>query len=99
MCCLAAPAQAFYCGRRLIAAGDPQYKVQRLCGDPDDQQWQITYRSRSYLDPRTGELVTREEPVLIEVWLYDFGPQRFIEEVAFENGRVATLQPLGYGYK
>ena len=97
--CLATPAGAFYCGRRLISSGDPQYKVQRLCGDPADRQWRVTYRPHSVPDPRSGASVTIVEPVVIEVWLYDFGPQRFVEEVAFEDGRVVSVQPLGYGYE
>ncbi len=96
---LTSTAEAFYCGRRLISSGDPQYKVQRLCGDPNDRQWRVTYRSHSVPDPQSGELITRDEPVIIEAWIYDFGPQRFLEEVAFENGRVITVQPLGYGYE
>jgi hypothetical protein len=43
--------------------------------------------------------VTIYVPVVIEVWLYDFGPQRFVQEVSFEHGRVVALQPVGYGYE
>ena len=99
VCCLASPARAFYCGRRLVTFGDPQYKVQQVCGDPDDRQWRVTYRARSSYDPVSGAPTTVYEPVVTEVWLYDFGPQRFVQEVDFENGRVIAMQPLSYGYK
>ncbi len=97
--CLASPATAFYCGRRLMTFGDPQYKVQRVCGDPADRQWRMTYRARSFSDPVRGAPVTVYESVVTEVWLYDFGPQRFVQAVTFENGRVVAVQPLSYGYE
>ena len=96
---LASPAGAFYCGRRVVALGDPQYKVHRVCGDPDERQWRVTYRAQSSQDPVRGAPGTIYVPVVIEVWLYDFGPRRFVQEVSFENGRVVALQPLGYGYE
>ena len=34
---------------------------------------------------------------VIEVWLYDFGPRRFMEELSFENGRLIAIESLGYG--
>jgi hypothetical protein len=79
--------------------GDPQYKVQRVCGDPNDRQWRVTYRIQSTYDPMSGAPVTVAVPIITEVWLYDFGPQRLVEEVSFENGRVVAVQSLGYGYE
>ena len=96
---LASSAEAFYCGRRLVTMGDLQYKVQRVCGDPADRQWRVSYRPRSFANAVNGAPVTVYEPVITEVWLYDFGPQRFVQEVAFEHGRVVAVQPLSYGYE
>ncbi len=35
----------------------------------------------------------------VEVWLYDFGKNRFMQQVHFENGRVVRIEKLGYGVK
>ncbi len=77
----------------------PQVSVQRKCGDPDTTEWRITYRALPIQDPYSGDWVTVYTPVAIEVWLYNFGPQRFMEELSFESGRLVSIQPLGYGYE
>lgn len=35
----------------------------------------------------------------VDVWLYDFGKNRFMQQVHFENGRVVKIEKLGYGVK
>ena len=83
----------------MVALGDPQYKVHRVCGDPDARQWRVTYHAQSSQGRVSGAPVTIYVPVVIEVWLYDFGPRRFVQVVSFEHGRVVALQPVGYGYE
>ncbi len=97
VCSLPAPARAFYCGRRLVRLGDPQYQVQQICGAPADRQWRVTYHARSFPDPFSGTLGVVYEPVVTEVWRCDFGPQRFVQEVTFDNGNVVAVRPLRYG--
>ncbi len=36
--------------------------------------------------------------VLIEEWTYNFGPHKLMRIVRFENGLVAEIDHLGYGY-
>jgi hypothetical protein len=36
--------------------------------------------------------------VLVEEWTYNFGPHRLMRVVRFENGLVAEVTRLGYGY-
>lgn len=33
----------------------------------------------------------------IEEWVYNFGPQRFMQLLVFENGRLSKIQELGWG--
>jgi hypothetical protein len=35
----------------------------------------------------------------VDVWLYDLGRNRFMQEVTFENGRVTHIEALDYGKK
>jgi hypothetical protein len=36
--------------------------------------------------------------IQIEVWTYNFGPDRLIERIWFEDGVVVNIESLGYGY-
>jgi hypothetical protein len=36
--------------------------------------------------------------VLVEEWTYNFGPHKLMRIVRFENGLVAEVDQLGYGY-
>ena len=36
--------------------------------------------------------------VIVEEWTYNFGPHRLMRLVRFENGFVANVDQLGYGY-
>jgi len=36
--------------------------------------------------------------VLVEEWTYNFGPHKLMRVVRFENGLVAEITRLGYGY-
>ena len=36
--------------------------------------------------------------VPVESWVYNFGPNKFMRKVRFENGIVADIETLGYGY-
>jgi hypothetical protein len=93
------------CKQRLISAGNVPYEVKSLCGDPDDIQTRTEVRSfrrivsvpcargtcQSYVD----EAVT----VNVEEWVYDFGPQRFIQYLTFESGKLVKIRSGSYGRK
>jgi hypothetical protein len=92
------PAYALRCGNRLVDVGDGQATVLRKCGEPATREWRVIYRPQLVSDPVTGFPRTEYVPVEIEVWLYNFGPQRFMQELSFEAGRLITIEPLEYGY-
>lgn len=39
----------------------------------------------------------REIEIQVEEWVYNFGPQRFMQLLIFEDGRLKQIQDLGYG--
>jgi Protein of unknown function (DUF2845) len=109
---LAMPAQAMRCGSRLVTEGDHISKVLRYCGDPLGVQQRLVVRSgltrpRYRIGNSSGVIYEREilasersyEEVQIEEWTYNFGPRRFMRLVVFENGFVADIKPLGYGFQ
>jgi hypothetical protein len=94
----AAPAYAFRCGTRVITSGDPADKVLQFCGSPVSVQ---TRRAeRPYIDELGRSYLARGlvEEVVIEEWTYNLGPYQLMRVVRIENGRVAEVKTLGYGY-
>jgi len=45
-----------------------------------------------FADHRSGS----EIPV--EMWTYNFGPDRLMQRIRFENGVVVRIESLGYGF-
>lgn len=98
--CLALPlsshAATLRCGTQLVSEGATPADVLLKCGEPMARQ--------------TQEIpVVREEPVrkhhpqrtvsrkTIEEWTYNFGPNRLVQVVVFEEGRLVEVKSAGYG--
>jgi hypothetical protein len=86
----AAPAAAdsLRCNGRLLKTGDRMYEVRKACGEPD---------VRVPLYP----VYTLEFGVvpLHEEWQYNFGPQRLLHFVRFQNGRLTVVHTGPYGFR
>jgi Protein of unknown function (DUF2845) len=97
LCLSAAPAHALRCGKRLVRVGDSTAKVLRICGEPESRDARVVYR---ILHEKNSEHPARDSvyiPILIEEWVYDFGPNRFRQQLHFEEHILRHIQPLGYG--
>jgi hypothetical protein len=106
------PAFAFRCGAKVVAEGDHYSKVLKYCGEPIGVQERLIYREgrtrpRVFIDGPNGLRVDREVltydrsyvEVAVEEWTYNFGPRRLMQLVRFENGFVAEVEQLGYGFR
>jgi len=94
------PAWGMRCGSNLVVEGDTKYQVYQRCGNPDFQDTRTIYRSVRIRGSGLGEPgldVFETIPVQLDEWTYNFGPERFVEQVIFENGRVINIRPLDYG--
>jgi len=90
------PAHAFRCGTRIITRGDHADKILRFCGEPASVQTRLSQRSYvSHWGRAYPELI---EEVVIEEWTYNLGPHQLVRVVRLENGYVADITHLGYGY-
>jgi hypothetical protein len=105
---LHASAQAdgsFRCKTRLVSTGAAAYEVRSICGTPDDTQARTEVRTvrRAVSVPcATGicsSFVEDSYTVNVEDWIYDFGPQRFIQFLTFEQGKLIQIRSGGYGKK
>lgn len=107
-------AMAMRCGNRLINKGDTQAKVLKYCGQPAQTKGRLGLRSGVYLnssarqggDPEKDLLYSRghfipygRREVLVEDWVFNFGPNKLMRQVTFENGVVENVKELGYGYR
>lgn len=93
-------AHALRCGTRLVVRGDPSVYVRSICGDPTSITTREVSRSRTVatrFSRGTAIADTETVTVLVETWIYDFGPRRFMEELTFEDGTLVGSRPLGYG--
>lgn len=95
---LAGPAHAMRCGTRIVTEGDYAVDVLHRCGEPEYIEESADYRYRS-ISTRHGRLYgSSPAPVAIEVWTYNFGPNRLMRRLRFENGELQSIRTLGYGY-
>ncbi len=104
-----ARADSLSCEGRIVSSGDSRYEVKSVCGDPDDASQRVEYRTVSgrVAGPCTREgskircSQTREQviEIVIDEWVYDFGSNRFIEYVTFEQGHLVSIRAGGYGHK
>jgi len=105
-------AWAMRCGSHLISKGDAQAKVLKYCGEPIQAKERLGLRRGTYLDRRSGissgndVLISRgsyigygRSEVLIEDWVFNFGPRKLMRRVSFANGFVENIETLGYGYR
>jgi hypothetical protein len=92
-------AAALDCGRRLILVGDAMARVRALCGEPASISTRTESRTVFGAARRVGGSFGEAHTVTIqvEVWVYDFGPRRFMEELTFADGVLRGTRSLGYG--
>jgi len=104
-----AKADSIRCGDQLAATGASLYEVKVVCGQPDDSMHRI--ESRTVMQRLPGPCVTTQGrtvcgstvativEVVVDEWTYDFGNNRFIHYLRFENGRLIAITSGGYGKK
>ena len=81
------------CGGRVISIGDSSADLIMKCGQPDWRQ-----SSRETVIDRTDKDRTEKEAVTIDVWTYNFGPDRLIRSFTLENSIITDIGTGGYGH-
>jgi hypothetical protein len=104
-----ARADSLACNGRIVSDGDSRYEVRATCGEPDDITQRVEYRTVrgrvvgpcSKLSGKVRCEKTEEQvvEVVIDEWTYDFGKNRFIEYVTFEQGKLVSIRSGSYGHK
>jgi Protein of unknown function (DUF2845) len=85
---LAGETETCLCRNGIVSRGDIIAEVLKKCGPPA-QRYQ---REETRAEKRAISIVAVDE------WVYNFGPNEFMYSIRFENGRVARIESLEYGY-
>jgi Protein of unknown function (DUF2845) len=92
-------AESIRCGSQLILKGSTSEELLAYCGEPTQVTSNgtthglvgNTYRGSGVIGEATGDIV-------VETWIYDFGPNQLMERIRIENGIVVQIDSLGYGH-
>jgi Protein of unknown function (DUF2845) len=94
-----AQADALRCGSKLVTEGDTRAEVSNKCGDPTDvDRSTIMVQPTMWVHGRPVAVGNGLVEVPVETWLYNLGPHQFMRRVHFQDGRVVSIETLGYGY-
>ena len=95
----AAPAaDSFACGSRVVTTGMQDTEVRAACGDPAEVSHDTILR-RPTIWRQGWPIVVGDQPVPVPVerWLYNFGPNRLMLRLRFDDGVLVEVTTLGYG--
>jgi Protein of unknown function (DUF2845) len=95
-----ASAQAMQCGNKLITRGDSIAKVATLCGNPSQVDHTSIVRSSAatWVNGQWVHSGAGQVEIPVEVWLYNFGSDKLMQQIRFEDGRVVKIETLDFGY-
>ena len=93
----AASADTLRCGSRLISEGDTIDKVLQYCGEPVARK--RTWITRQPRFEYGGQEIPFEgtEDVPVDLWTYDFGPNKLMRRIRFVAGKVESIETLEHG--
>lgn len=101
------PVRDFTCGNYIISRGARQAEVRRKCGSPSNiERWQKESIKRDFYKeiPIQSEEEFSQAPlflremIIVEEWEYNFGTNRFLYYLRFENGKLIRITVGDYGY-
>jgi Protein of unknown function (DUF2845) len=91
-----AAADSMRCGSKLMTDGDPADKVEAYCGPPASVERHEILRPYYYY---RGIPIHSQYEVSVEYWIYNFGPNRLMYRLRFEDGLLVDVDTLEHGYR
>ena len=86
------------CEGRLVSIGDTAAEVREKCGEPhllshrEEGHGTTVARIFDYETERYQAPVRVDTPIRVEVWTYDFGSNRLLRILHFENDRLIRIE-------
>lgn len=92
-----ASADSVRCGSKVITEGDTIDKVREYCGEPTETQ--RTWMTRQPRFEYGGQEIPFEgsEDVPVDLWIYDFGPNKLVRRIRFIAGKVDSIETREHG--
>lgn len=90
-------ADTMRCGSKLINEGDTQEKVLQYCGEPAEQKRTWIVRKPRFEVGGQEYSFNGEEEVPVDLWTYDFGPNKLMRRVRMVAGKVDSIETLEHG--
>lgn len=90
--------QSLRCSEKIVSEGMTSQDVARLCGDPAQVEHKTLYNDVSTAP--TNNVVARSTiEIHLEMWIYNFGPNRLMQRVWIQDGVVTRIESMGrYGF-
>ena len=90
-------ADSVRCGSKLITEGDTIEEVQQYCGEPTETK--RTWITRQPRFEYGGQEIPFEgsEDVPVDLWTYDFGPNKLVRRIRFIAGKVDSIETREHG--
>jgi len=101
MACLPAlaTAQSIRCADKIISTGTTRAQVAALCGDPAQVDHKSVFKGiATAVGGQQNSVANASVEIQIEVWTYNFGPNKLMQRIRFEDGVIVRIESLGYGY-
>lgn len=92
-------AEYLRCGSKVVETGDSQSTVRFKCGEPAEVARQSAMRRPTFV--RNGRVFYGGDDLVevpVEVWTYNFGPNKFMRRLRFVGGVLEEIVTLGYGH-
>ena len=90
-----AAADSMRCGTKLMTDGDPASKVEAYCGPLESIERREILRNYGY---HPGYAINSAYEVSVEIWTYNFGPNKLLRRLRFEGDELVDIHVEGYGY-
>jgi hypothetical protein len=90
-------ADAMRCGSRVISEGDSIDRVLQYCGEPAERRRTYIVRQPRFEVGSQEYSFPGEEEVPVDLWTYDFGPNKLMMRVRMIAGKVDSIETLEYG--
>jgi len=86
------------CDGGLVSIGDAKLDLLGKCGEPALRDARPVSLATVVVQPGPLLVAGASTGSTVEQWTYNFGPQRFLELVTLEGGKVVAIERGGYGY-
>jgi hypothetical protein len=94
---LLSQAASLRCGTKLVSDGASKADVLSKCGEPLSKESRTESTEEKTRDEESGTSTKKITQKNIEEWTYNFGPNRLMQVVVFENGVLVDVKSTTHG--